>query len=374
MIEGRIKKIFILLLFIFIAIFLFNYYQEQKRLNIYNWYGMIDQDILDQFQQETGIHINYDYYDNNEIVETKLLTGQSGYDIVFPSVSPYVNRLIQSKALEKIDLSQLSNFHFVDSRIQEKIRHIDEIRDFFVPYFYGALGIAYNEDKIKEILRKNNLDLSVFGNYDIFFNPRINELFKTCGVTLLEESTDVYPILERYLTRKGQREFSLEEIQHNLLQIRPFIRHFSSTRFVNELASGETCLAQAWSGDAHLIKDYSGQKTNVGKIIFVIPEGSTLWIDGIVIPKNAPHYRNAHKFIDFLFREDIAALISERKMIAIAHKAIKKRINSEISNDETIYFNDEVLKTLSLDPIYPLSYEKQRTRYWNEFRVWKAYL
>ena len=357
-------------LFLVVAFFLSDLRLHSNRplLHVYNWYGMIDHDIIARFEKETGIRIRLDFYDNNEMVEAKLLAGKSGYDIVFPSVIPYVPRLIQADALEKIDFKAIPNLLFLDDDILQRLNKVDPKHCYTIPYFWGVLGIAYNKTKVQEILKSVGIK-DPPQDYRLLFDPTIVKHLSKCGVTLLEESIDIYPTLQRYLGHSHETE-SFENLQHSqehLLKIRPFISHLSSTRFVTELRNQETCVAQAWSGDAHLVKTGLCTKER-NTFEFIAPAGSTLWIDSMIIPKGALHKKNAYKFINFLFRPDIAALICNRKHIRIAHKKLEHLLKPNILADKTIFIPPDLMKDMKLDVPYSKKYEKKQTQLWQTFK------
>lgn len=340
-------------------------------LNVYNWYGMIPKDILEEFEGETGISIRYDLYDNNEILEAKLFAGNSGYDVIFPSASPYAVRQIQAGVYEKIDKGKIPNLTHVDSAIYEQMRLADPSLDYTIPYYWGTFGFAYVEE---EILKR--MPDAPTQSYRMLFDPSVVSNFKGCGVTLLDESVDVYPPVLSYLGKDPQSDSvdDLTEAQHHLLKIRPYIKRFSSSRFVNELVGGESCLAQAWSGEAQLAQDRADEVGKNIHIRYVVPrEGGTMWIDCMAIPKGAPNLDNAHKFIDFLLRPNISARIANAIKLAIANKDALPYIDPKIKHDPTIYPAKEVMAKLKLDKPQNAAYERYRTRLWTEFRLTKTH-
>ncbi|WP_051908786.1 extracellular solute-binding protein [Candidatus Odyssella acanthamoebae] len=342
---------------------------EGMTLNIYNWYGMIPKDVIDKFEAETGISIRYDLYDNNEILEAKLFSGNSGYDVVFPSASPYVGRQIEAGVYQKLDKALLPNLKNMDPVIYEKMRLADPNLEFTVPFYWGTFGFAYVEE---EILKR--LPTAPVHSYQLLFDPEIVSKFADCGVTLLDESVDVYPAMLTYLGKDpgSNSQEDLEYAQHNLVKIRSFIKRFSSSRFVNELVGGESCLAQAWSGEAQLAQDRANEVGKNIHIRYVVPEeGGTLWIDAMAIPAGAPHPKNAHKFIDFLMDPKNSARISNAIKLAVANKAAIPYIEDKIKSDPTIYPKPAMMAKLKLDKPQNLTYDRHRTRLWTQFRLGK---
>lgn len=345
-------------------------FEEKPYVNVYNWYGMIPLHLIEQFEKETGITVRYDLYDNNEIVEAKLFSGNSGYDVIFPSASPYICRQVEAGVYQKLNKSLLPNLKHIDPIIYEKMRIADPTLEYAVPYYWGTFGFAYVEEEITK-----RLPHAPTHSYRMLFDPDVVSHFKDCGVTLLDEAVDIYPPTLAYLGISPHSD-SLEDLNtahQHLTTIRPSISRFSSSRFVNELVSGESCLAQAWSGEAQLAQQRADEVGKPIHIRYVVPaEGGTMWIDAIIIPKNAPHPKNAHKFINFLLRPDISAEIANEIQLAIANKDALPLINTNIKNDPTIFPKREILEKLQLDKPQSLAYERQRTRLWTQFKIGKV--
>ncbi len=335
---------------------------EPPYLNIYNWYGVIPEFILRQFESETGIHIQYDLYDNNEILEAKLLAGRSGYDIVFPSASPYMERQIRAGVFQRLDKSNLDNLRHLDPGFLDRMQAVDPGLNYSIPFFWGTFGFAYVEEMILDRMPDAPVQ-----SYRMLFDPHVVSQFKSCGVALLDEAVDVYPAIMSFLGYDPQSSDLnvLKAAQQQLLKARPFISRFLGQRFANELVSGEVCLTQAWSGDIQLAQQQAREANRKTTIRYVIPdEGGTLWIDGICIPKDAPHPQNAYVFINFLMRPEISAAITNSTLCPTTNKGARPLLNKEIRNNETLYPSPEVLKRLKLDKIQNPGYEEIRTRYW----------
>ncbi len=340
---------------------------EEAYLNVYNWYAMIPKSVLDEFEEKTGIKVNYDLYDNNEILEAKLLTGNSGYDVVFPSAAPYIATQISVGAHQKLDKSLIPNLIHMDPIVYEKMRVVDPQLEYAVPYYWGTFGFAFIEEEIDKRLPNAPKD-----SFRMIFDPEVVKHFSSCGVTLLDEAVDVYPAMLSYL-KKDSHSDSLEDLKEahkHLLKIRPYVNRFSSSRFVNELVGGESCIAQAWSGEAHLAHERAQEVGKNVNIRYVVPkEGGALWIDAMVIPRGAPHPKNAHKFINFLMEPRISAIIANEIRLAIANKDALPLIDSQIKDDETIYPKPDVMAKLKLDKNQAQEYERIRTRLWTQFRI-----
>lgn len=340
---------------------------EDPYVNVYNWYAVIPQDVLKEFEEETGIKIRYDLYDNNEILEAKLLSGNSGYDVIFPSASPYVIRHIQADMYERLDKSLLPNFKYVDQDVNEKLRFADPELDHAIAYYWGTFGFLYVEEEILKRFPNAPVD-----SYRLLFDPEVVSKFSDCGVTLLDEAVDVYPQVLTYLGKDPRSENlqDLEEAQEHLLKVRPYIKRFSSLRFLNEIVSGESCLAQAWSGEAQAAQERADEVGRKVHMKYTVPkEGGVMWIDVVAIPKGAPHLKNAHLFINFLLRPDISARVTNATNIAVANTQSLEFVHEKLLNDSTVFPPRELLQKLELDRLQEPDYERKRTRYWTQVRV-----
>jgi putrescine transport system substrate-binding protein len=342
---------------------------SKEYVNVYNWYGMIPKDVIDDFESETGIHVNYDLYDNNEIVEAKLFSGNSGYDVIFPTASPYVERHIKVGVYQPLDKTQLSNLKNIDPYFLSHMERVDPGFKYSIPYYWGTFGFAYVEQEILKRMPDAPVD-----SYAMLFDPAVVSKFKGCGVTLLEESVDVYPAILSYLGLDPQSESpeDLQRAQDAFLKIRPYITRFSGPRFVGELVKGESCIAQAWSGEAQLAQQQADEAGRNITIRYVVPkEGAVLWIDTMAIPKDAPHAKNAHIFINFLLRPDIAARISDDILLPTTVLPSRPLIDKKITSDPNIFPPPEVLNRLKLDKPQNEHYEKLRTRAWLQAKLHK---
>lgn len=335
---------------------------ESPYLNVYNWYGMIPESVLKQFEAETGIHIRYDLYDNNEILEAKLLAGRSGYDIVFPSASPYIKREIDAGAFQKLDKSKLTNLKHLDPIFIEHMQPIDPEINYSVPYYWGTFGIAYVEEIIHAKMPNAPLD-----SYRMLFDPDVVSKFQFCGVSLLDEAVDVYPAILAYLGLDPQSSDlnDLRQAQQHLLKIRPYISRFLGQRFASEIVTGEVCLCQAWSSDVQLAQELAKETQRNITIKYYVPkEGGSLWIDAMCIPRDAPHPNNAHLFINYLLRPDISAKITNIIAYPTTNKSAKGLIDKVMLQNEILYPPKETLDRLKLDKIQNSEYEEVRTRNW----------
>lgn len=343
--------------------------EEDCVVNVYDWYGMIPTDILHQFENETGIRVQYDVYDNNEVLEAKLLASNSGYDLVFPSASPYLARQIQVGIYQPLNKSALTNLVNLDPSVLKHMKEIDDFMVYSIPFYWGTLGFAYDVDKIKSVLPNVDVD-----SYALLLDPKNLEKLASFGVSLLEESVDVFPVVLRFLGKKPQSQDvkDLELATNHLLKLRPYIRRFSSSRMMNDLIMGDVCLAQTWSGE---IQKAEIEARELGRRIrYVVPkEGTTLWIDCMAVPKGAPHPKNAHTFINFMLRPDISArLTNETKLPTIKLDSLPM-VHEDIRNNATVYPPKSVMVKLQLDAPHldsaGMAFDRLRTRAWAHVRL-----
>lgn len=313
--------------------------KEQAILNVYDWYGVLSPELLKQFEKETGIKVNYDVYESNDSLEAKLLAGRSGYDIVFPSALPYAARQIQIGVYQPIQFSKLSNWKNIHPIILKHMKKIDPSGTYILPYYWGTLGVVLDKDKVSKTLNKSQWNES-----DLLFDPQTLKKLSKCGVSLLTEATDIFPLVLHYLKKspytRDPKDYK-EALKH-LSKIRPYIKRFSSGRFINDIVSGDLCVAQAWSGEAHKAIE-EGQE--LGKRIeYVIPqEGTELWIDCIGIPARAPHPNNAHRFVNFILRKKIAASITNRTNLATVVLDALPFIKKSIRDNPNIFPSPKLL-------------------------------
>ncbi len=328
-------------------------------LNVYNWADYIAPDTIEKFEAEYGIEINYDIYDSSEVVDVKLLAGNSGYDIVVHS-NQFSSRLAPIGVFEKLDLGKLKNISNLDAEIVDSINVYERVREYNVPYHWGTTGYAWNVEMVRERLPDHPMDSG-----DILFDPEIVSKLADCGVSLLDGPTDLFPMVLAYLglDPNAVDDESLAAAEAQLKLVRPYIRYFSNQKMISDLPNREVCVAMSWSGD---FAQASARAAEAGIDIdlrYTIPkEGSGLWVDGLYIPADAAHKENAYKFLDFLLRPDIAADIANSVFYANANAASRKFIDPEILNNPSIFPNEEVWKR-----VYPImsgdpKRERPRTR------------
>jgi putrescine transport system substrate-binding protein len=340
---------------------------SDKVVNVYNWSDYIDPAVIADFQKEYGVKVNYDVFDSNEVLETKLLTGHTNYDVVAPS-GAFLARQIQAGVFQKLNKALLPNWKYLDPEVMKKVEQYDPGNAYAVDYMWITSGPGYNVAKIKERMPDAPVD-----SWHMFYDPAVVAKFADCGVSLLDAPSEVIPTVLLYLG-KDPNSTSTEDLQaaeKTLMAIRPYIRYVHSSRYIDDLANGETCLALGWSGD---VKQAHDRAVDAGKgidIAYHIPkEGAISNYDVLAIPADAPHPNNAHLFVDFLLRPDIAA--RNTNLIKYANgDTPTAAINEGVRNDPGVYPPPEVLAKLHPEPMRTPEYTRLLTRTWTRFKTGK---
>ncbi|UBB23869.1 polyamine ABC transporter substrate-binding protein [Pseudoxanthomonas beigongshangi] len=342
---------------------------DEKVVNVYNWSDYIAEDTIPNFEKQTGIKVTYDVFDSDEMVETKLLAGSSGYDVVVPSLS-FLGRQIQAGVFLPLDKSKIPNLKNVDPKLLERIALQDPGNQYAVPYLWGTSGIGYNEDKVKAAF--GNTDVT--GSWDLVFKPENLSKLKDCGVTVLDTPSELIPIALNYL---GEDPHSfdpkvIDKAAALLKGIRPYIRNFHSSSYINDLANGDVCLVVGWSGDVIQARDRADEAENGVHIGYSIPkEGAPQWFDMMAIPKDAKHVDNAYAFINNMLDPKVAAANTNFVTYPNAVPASKPMIEPSIANDPTIYPPAEVDAKLFTFAVLPPEVDRQYTRIWTELKTGK---
>lgn len=336
--------------------------QEAAVLNVYNWTDYIDDQAIAIFTAETGIKVNYDTYDSNETLDAKLRAGKSGYDLVVPTASPFLTNQIPAKLYQPIDRSRIPNYRNLDPAIVKRLAAYDPGNRHAVPWMWGTTGIAYNVQKIRREMPSPPLE-----SMAMLFDPGVAARFKSCGIVMLDSPTDVLPQVLTWLKLDpdSDRPEDLEKAVSALLAVRPFIRRFHSSEYINELASGDACLALGFSGDVAQAARRARAAKNGVEIAYSVPkEGAQIWIDAWAIPADAPHPGNAHLFLDFVLRPEIAGMNSNFIGYANANAESQRFVDANILKDPGIYPDEATMARLFTVSPKPLAYERLRARAW----------
>ena len=341
---------------------------EEKVLNVYNWSDYIDPTVLEGFTRETGIKVNYDVFDSNEVLETKLLAGSTGYDIVVPSAS-FLERQIKAGVFQKLDKSLLPNLKNLDPEITQRISLHDPGNEHAVNYLWGTSGVGFNVAKIKERMPDAPVD-----SFAMFYDPKVVSKFKDCGVTLLDAPSEIVGTVLIWLGKDANSEKpeDLAAAEKVLMAIRPYVKYVNSSKYIEDLANGEVCLSLGWSGDVLQSRDRAKEAGKGIEIKYLIPkEGAVMFFDMLAIPADAKRPKNAHLFIDYLLRPEIAAKNSVFVNYANSNAASWPLVSESVRNDRGVYPSEEVKPKLVPDLAETPQFTRQLTRTWTRFKTGK---
>ncbi|TIQ01415.1 MAG: polyamine ABC transporter substrate-binding protein [Mesorhizobium sp.] len=347
----------------FLALFTLGAHAQDRVVNVYNWSDYIDSSIIDDFTKETGIKVTYDTFDSNELLETKLLAGGSGYDVVVPTAN-FLARQIQAGVFQKLDKSKLPNISHMWDVILERTAKYDPGNEYSINYMWGTVGLGYNIKKVQEALGTDKID-----SWDVFFNPEKLAKLKDCGVYVLDSPSDILPNAFKYLGIDPETT-SLDDFakaEEVMLKIRPYIRKFHSSEYINALANGDICLAVGWSGDVFQARDRATEANQGVEIAYSVPkEGAEMWFDQMAIPADAPHVAEAHEFLNYMMKPEVIAKASNYVFYANGNKASQQFIDKEILEDPAIYPDEATLAKLFTIAPYDSKTQRVVTRTWTK--------
>jgi putrescine transport system substrate-binding protein len=342
--------------------------QEEKVLNIYNWSDYIADDTLANFEKETGIKVRYDNFDNNEIVHAKLVAGKTGYDIVVPS-SYWAKLQADGGLLMKLDKSKLPNLKNLDPALQEQLAKLDPANQYQVNWLWGYTTVGINVDKVKAALGGMPMPDNA---WDLVFKPEYASKLKGCGVSFLDSATEVIPAALHYL---GKPAYSKSVADYTaaaplLKSIRPFVTLFSSSGYINDMANGSICVALGWSGDINIARQRAIDGKTGQNIQALIPKtGGILFFDVMVIPADAPHPDNAHKFINYMMRPEVHAGLTNKVFYANPNKESRKFIKPEVANNPTVFPSDADMKNMAAPDALGGDLRRTITRLYTSFKT-----
>jgi putrescine transport system substrate-binding protein len=342
--------------------------QEDKVLNIYNWSDYIGEGTLAGFEKETGIKVRYDNFDSNEILHAKLVAGKTGYDVVVPS-SYWAKLQADGGLLRKLDKSKLPGMKNLDPALQEQLAKLDTGNEYMVDWLWGFTTVGINVDKVKAALG----DLPMPENaWDLVFKPEYISRLKGCGVSFLDSATEVVPAALHYLGKpaysKNVGDYS--NVPALLKAIRPHVTLFSSSGYINDMANGSICMALGWSGDINIAKNRAIVGKTGQKIEALIPKtGGIIFMDVMVIPVDAPHPENAHKFIEYMLRPEVAAGLTNKVFYPNPNKESRKFISPSVANDPTVFLGEADMKKMVLPNAINNDIRRQMTRIYTSFKT-----
>jgi putrescine transport system substrate-binding protein len=339
---------------------------QERVVNVYNWSDYVDTKALDEFTKQTGIKVVYDTYDNNEIVETKLLAGKSGYDIVVPS-GPFVQRLIGAKVFQKLDKAKLPNLANQWPEVTQRLAVFDPGNQYAVNYMWGTTGIGINVKKVNEILGDVPLN-----TWDLVLKPDVAAKLKGCGIYMLDSPEDLFPGVLAYLglNPDSKRQDDLQKAGDALQKVRGNVQKFHSSEYINALANGDICVAVGYSGDIIQAKKRAEEAKNGVEVQYIIPrEGALMWFDSMAIPADAKNVAEAHEFINFMMRPEVAAANTNFVSYASGNLAAKAKIDPAILNDPGIYPDEATFKRLFTNTAYDDRAQRLVTRLWTRVKT-----
>jgi len=341
---------------------------EEKVVNVYNWSDYIDPAMLEAFTKETGIKVNYDVYDNNEVLQTKLLAGNTGYDVVVPSAS-FLELQIKAGVYQKLDRSKLPNWSNLDKNILERLARHDPGNQYAVNHMWGTDAIGYNVKKVQAIDAKAPLT-----SWKMIFDPAVASKFKDCGISVLDAPDEVVGIVLAYLGKDPNSENldDLKAAEAVLMQIRPFIRTINSSEYINGLANGELCVVLGWSGDILIARDRAEEAKQGVEIGLSVPtDGTIIWFDSYAIPKDAPHPANAHAFINYMMKPEVAAANSNLVNYANGNAASLPLLDPSVRDDPGVYPPPETMAKLFPNLARSEAFTRELNRSWTRFMTGK---
>jgi putrescine transport system substrate-binding protein len=338
----------------------------QPVVHVYNWADYIGESTLADFKQANGIEPIYDVFDSNDTLEAKLLAGNSGYDLVVPS-NNFMQKQIKAGAFQKLDRSLLPNLKNIDPALMKRLEVNDPGNVYGVPYLWGTNGIAYNVAKVKAALGVDHID-----SWAVLFEPENMKKLATCGVSFLDSADEMMPSMLRYLgldpNSKNPDDYKLVEAQ--FIAVHPYVTYYHSSKFISDLANGNTCVAAAFSGDAIQAQARAKEAGLNMDIQYVVPkEGSNLWFDMLTIPVDAKNPQEAHAFINFLLQPQVIAKVSDYVGYANPNPSASTLMDPAVRNNPAAYPTESTIKTLFVADQRPLSIERLMTRSWNRIKT-----
>ncbi len=329
--------------------------QKERIVNFYNWSDYIDPAVIEAFRRETGIKLRYDTFDANETLETKLLAGKSGYDVVVPT-GYFLQRQIAAGVFQKLDKSKLPNLVNAWPDIAGRLAFYDPGNQYAVNYMWGTTGIGYNIKKMQEVLGP----AGKIDSWDAVFRPDALARFKGCGIHMLDSVDDIVPAALHYvgLDPNSTQPKDLDKAADLIGKIRPLVRKFHSSEYLNALASGEICFVVGWSGDIKQAQKRAAEARNGVEIGYAIPrEGAQMFFDNLAIPKDAANVAEAHELINYLLRPEVAAKNTDLVQYANGNLASQKLIDKAVLDDKTVYPDAATMAKL-----YTISAHDQKTQ------------
>jgi putrescine transport system substrate-binding protein len=341
---------------------------EQKVLNIYNWSDYIGDDTLKNFEKETGIKVNYDTYDSNEILHSKLIAGKTGYDIVVPSAH-FAKMQLEAGLFQKLDTSRLTNWGNLDPAILQMMSKFDPGNQYLVDWMWGYITVGINTGKVKQALGGMPMPANP---WDLVFDPKYTNKLKSCGISFLDSPSELLPIALGYV---GKPPYSRNAADYAaagemLKKVRPDIARFSSSGYINDMAAGSLCAVLGYSGDINIARNRAiAAKSGTDIVAFVPKTGATLFFDSMAIPVDAPHPGNALLFINYILRPEVAAGLTNKVFYANPNKASLKFVQKDIASNPSVFVKPDDLSKMTVPDALPQDMKRVQTRTFTEFKT-----
>ena len=340
---------------------------EQKTLHVYNWSDYISPDTVPNFEKQTGDKVVYDVFVSNEVLEGKLMAGSTGYDVVVPS-SSFLARQLQSGVFQELDKSKLPNYKNLDPALLQKVEQHDPGNKYAIPYLWATTGIGYNVEKVKAALGKD----APVNSWDLVLKPENLEKLKSCGVSFLDAPEEIFATVLNYLGKDPNSSDAKDytgAATDLLLKLRPNIRYFHSSQYINDLANGNTCVAIGWAGDVLQAKKRADEAKNGVNIAYSIPkEGALAFFDMMVIPKDAKNVDEAYKWLNYMMDPKVIADVSDKVFYANGNKASLPLINADVRNNPGIFPTPDTLAKLFVLKVQDPKLDRVRTRAWTKVK------
>jgi putrescine transport system substrate-binding protein len=337
-----------------------------KVLNLYIWSDYLAPNTLADFEKETGIKVHAAYYDSNETLETKLLAGSSGFDVVVPTAS-YFERQIKAGVYLKLDKSKLPNLKNMDPQLMARVAQHDPGNEHGVIYMWGTNGIGYNEKMVRQLMPDAPLD-----SWRLVFDPAVASKIAKCGISVLDSPAEMMRAVLNYLGRdpNSQKPEDAAAAEATLLKIRPYIRNINSSEYIEALANGDLCVAVGYNGDVLQARDRAKDANKGIDIKYIVPkEGSILWFDMLAIPKDAPDPESAYAYLDYIMQPKVIADISNFKRYANANLASQPDVLEAVKEDPAIYPPPELREKLAVQLADSPEQTRTITRMWEKFKT-----
>ena len=345
---------------------------EDKVLNIYNWSDYIADDTIKNFEKETGITVHYDNYDTNEILQAKLVAGNTGYDIVVPS-SHFAKQQIEAGLLQKLDRSKLTNWGNLDPALLKQLQTVDPGNQYLVDWLWGYVTVGINVPKVKAALGELPMPDNA---WSLIFDPKYASRLKSCGVNFLDSASEVLPVAMMYV---GKPPYSTNAADYDaaaamLKAVRPYVTRFSSSGYINDMAGGSLCAVMGYSGDINIARARAleANPKQPAAIETLIPKGgATLFFDTMAIPKDAKHVANAHLFINYILRPEVAASLTNKVFYANPNKASLKFVKKDVAENKTIFLSEADVARMTPPNAVPQPIRRVQTRVFTNFKAGK---